>query len=252
LKCIYCKTDYPFDVTHNIKKDVFGFDNYSYIYAGSRFCNIDNQNLLTNRCSFPNADEGVIEYTFVCNMVKVHYYKMYLFYKLTNGELELIKIGQFPITRDLKNTYSNEYKDILVKYNSFDDYRMYEQSYERGLLAGACTYLRRVFEKMVFTLLQDPSIDEGSRNNATHFDEKIKLVKNLFDEDIREVLEESYDLLSKGVHELTNDEIDEFCSLLEEVVNVQLESEREKQERTNRLFQLRKSIHKQHNKNSAK
>lgn len=248
IKCINCKQEYPFDVSNKIEKTIFPFNNYSYNFIGDTLCNLNDGGLVKHSPKFPAQDEGYIMFLLRCNMDKDHYYKMFLFYKLNNGLLEIIKAGQLPLSRDLGDSLSTEYKDILDKYDSFEDYRMYEQSKERNLLAGACTYLRRVFEKMILKMIQDPSIDDEKRKKAFHFDEKIKLAKDQFDSDIQDVLEESYDLLSKGVHELSNEDIKDFCSLLEEVINVQLESEREKAERTKKMSELRRNIHRQHTK----
>ena len=251
IKCVECNADYPFTVDHYIKKYKYNNDLFKIPYSPSSysFRDLDSEELITKNIIPPSEDEGIIVYTYKCTMNPLHYQTMELLYTLDNNVVTIRKIGQKPINTDLRDSYSNEYKNILKKYNAFDDYRKYEQSESRDLLAGACTYLRRILEKMVNIMIGDNSINDEDRNNAKHFEEKLKLVKNQFDPDIQDVIHESYGLLSKGIHELNNDEIDSFYALMAEVINVQLEYEQEKIHRSNKLKELRKNINKNHEDN---
>ena len=206
--------------------------------------------LTTTKSFAPKNDEGIIEYFFVCAMDSSHYYTMTLHYFLANGKLKIIKTGQDPMTRTLKENYSTKYRKVLSKYNAFDDFIKFEQSQERGLLAGACTYLRRVFEKMVLFMVEEAKTEGLNVEVAKHFDEKIKLVKYKFDPEISGVLEESYDLLSKGIHQLTDEQIDEFDGLMQEVILLQLDFEKTNEERMKTINNLRGSIHRIHQKNN--
>ena len=247
LKCIECGKEYPFNVKHNITKHNFNTNVYTITTLESIYVSINRDEIVKYGGIAPSEDEGEISYNFECRMNSQHYYSMCLKYHLHQGKMIVCKIGQYPTTRQLKDALSNQYEKILKKYDSFDDYRMHEQSSERNLLAGSCTYLRRVFEKMVSKMMSNDSITEEDKLTAKHFDEKIKLVKSQFDADIQEILSESYDLLSKGIHELNNDEIEPFHDLLSEVINVQLESETEKYMRDQKMKELRKGIRKEHN-----
>ena len=118
-----CGKDYPFDVSFNVNKHTYKSDIYSYInvIGNTTNCNIENSSLIYFESLCPKKDEGIIEYKFVCNMDSQHYYKMYLHYFLENNTLTIVKIGQDPTTRDLKDSYSKEYKKVLDKYDAFDE-----------------------------------------------------------------------------------------------------------------------------------
>ena len=240
LKCVECNSKYPFTVEHLIKKNGLS-GKYTYS-AGFVISSLDDESFFKYDVVFPKTDDAIIEFTFKCTMNSFHYQKMFLLYTLENGTITIRKIGQKPINTDLNEHMSNEYRNILEKYDSFEDFRHFEQSESRNLLAGSCTYLRRVFEKMVNKMLLDPTITDVQRESAKYFDEKIKLVKNQFDADIQDLLDNSYALLSKGIHELSNEEIEQFYSLMFQVICVQLESESEKEHRINKIKTLKKNI----------
>ena len=251
LMCVDCKKEYPFDVSHTLDKAYRDFHYKVMQYGMDYYDDIDNPRLINGIKEPPSYDTGVIRFTFKCNMIpQHHFYKMYLLYELNDNTLSIRKIGQKPSTGDLVEKYSNHYESILKKYDALDDYKKYEQSRDRGLLAGACTYLRRIFEKMVNVMLNAKGLTNEQLKALEHFDDKVKEVKDQFDPEIRDVLNTTYSLLSKGIHELNNDEIDNLYKLMAEVINVQLEFEKEANYRKARLKELRADINKEHSKKS--
>lgn len=244
LKCVECEKEYPFDVSHKIQKEIFPLSPYNYLDVVSRSftCAIDSADLLKYEVILPEKDEGIIEYAFKCTMNSKHYQTMSLLYTLKDNVVEIRKIGQKPINIDLKETYSNEYKKILESYDAFDDYRHYEQSASRNLLAGACTYLRRVLEKMIHVKLSKTGKSKEELKELKYVEDKIEAVKDQFDDDVQDILTQSYGLLSQGIHELDNNQIEEFYKSMLEVINIQLEAEKEKLECEAKRKKLRSEI----------
>ena len=244
LKCIECNAECPFDVKCTFSS-LYSNCNSVEIHGlgvGSTYCvKIDAASLLDESAHF-NDDEGIINYSFQCTMNPRHQCKMYFLYTIKSNAMSLIKIGQYPINMALMNSRSNEFKRVLNKYRAFEDYRFYERSISNDLLIGACTYLRRILEKMVIFKLNDETIDQAQKQKADTFDKKIRLVKHLFDEEIQETLKSSHVLLSKGIHELNNEDISEFYSLILKVIDIQLESELEELEKNERRKNLLRGI----------
>ena len=242
IKCVECKKEYPFDIKYEVIKQTYEQKVYGYSgpfgYSSVSIDSLPNIGAIIP----PKNDEGIISYVFRCTMDSTHYQTLNLLYTIEEAKMVVRKIGQKPLNTDLMESHSKEYRKILDFYDSFDDYRHYEQCASRNLLAGACTYLRRVLEKMVLRKLKDPSVDSEQSKHAKKFEDKIKLVKHLFDEDLQDILNKSYTLLSKGVHELSDVEIGTFYSLILEVINIQLEAEKEKKERDERRSKLRSEI----------
>lgn len=242
IKCVECGEYCPFTVSHSIAKyGATGKYKYGANYGWS-FNDLDSSELFRYSILFPEFDEGIIEYTFRCSMDSLHYQKMYLLYILSKGTITFRKIGQKPLNVDLKEKMSNEYKNILTKYDSFDDFRYFEQSESRNLLAGSCTYLRRILEKMVNKMFGEYKKTNNVVEEPKHFEDKFSLVKNQFEESIREIVKNSYSLLSKGIHELSNEEIKEFYILMLQVICVQLEYEKEIDETAKKRKTLKKKI----------
>lgn len=254
IKCTECNKEYPFNILYNIKKYSYGRTIYSYqnLLGDWKPCEIDHVDFINGKIHVPEEDEGIISYVFVCNMDSHHYQTMDLLYHLKNNVFEIRKIGQKPLNIDLKESFSGEYKKVLKQYDSFDDYRQYEQSESRGLFAGACTYLRRIFEKMVNYKIKNSQASKEEIIAAKKFDQKILLAKDQFDEDVRDILNNSYSLLSKGIHELNDEEIKKFHGLILEVINVQLESEKSKQQRDEKIKRIRSEINSEVSKHNEK
>lgn len=258
LLCIQCNKIYPFDVVNMIcimDADGNAETNYeSNIFIGSTpsplgLLPLKLSDISKKKFTKFQITKGVIEQYLYCNKhPEEHIYVVYYKFSIIDGEyISIMKIGQDVPNFMLTNNLSNIYRKELNKYDAFDDFRMYEQSISRGLKAGACTYLRRVFEKMVTCKY----IEQNGENDNKHFDEKIKLIINEFAEEIRDMLRNTYSLLSKGIHELKENDIDNFIKSVSEVILIQLDYEkelREKKERRGKLLSsINKSIEKYHN-----
>ena len=247
LLCVECNKVYPFDVVNEV-----------CIFSDGKLKYIDGNSLVigysvgimgcTNRMfkDLPNSNleelyvnRGIIEQYLYCNKFPHnHIYVVYYKFRITKDNISIMKIGQDVPSFMLTNNLSNIYKKELSAYNAFDDFRMYEQSMSRELRAGACTYLRRVLEKIVITKY----IKKNGQNDTIHFEYKIKDVIDEFDEDIRDVLKNTYGLLSKGIHELDENDIDNFISNASEVIIFQLEYEKTMRETKERKKALKSQI----------
>lgn len=258
LLCVQCNKTYPFDVVNmictideneNAETRLLQNTIIGYTTSSTRLDYFYLSDISKKKFTNLKITKGVIEQYLYCNKhPKEHIYVVYYKFSIIDGEyISIMKIGQDVPNFMLTNNLSNIYRKELNKYDAFDDFRMYEQSISRGLKAGACTYLRRVFEKMVICKY----IEQNGENDNKHFDEKIKLIINEFDEDIRGMLKNTYSLLSKGIHELKENDIDNFIRSVSEVIFMQLDHEkelREKKERRDKLLSsINNNIEKYHN-----
>jgi hypothetical protein len=115
-----------------------------------------------------------------------------------------------------------------------------------GIGAGSFVYLRRVFE----FLLQDAferaksnsSIDEDEYNTSRVV-EKIKLVKDYLPS-FMSGNTQTYGILSKGVHELSEEECLKHFELMKETIICILEEALEKKEKEERIRKLSAEINK--------
>ena len=153
-----------------------------------------------------------------------------MFFVITVDNNSLIKIGQYPSLADLSNQELIKYRKIL------NDEKFRELNRGIGLTThgvgiGAFVYLRRVFEGLIFNTYNDSST-KGTIDLETftklRMEDKIETLKG----DLPEFLVRNkimYGILSKGIHELGEQEcLDIFPALrlgIELILDEQLERE---------------------------
>jgi len=119
---------------------------------------------------------------------------------------KIVKIGQFPSVADLVIPEIAKYKSIMGK--QYSEYSKAIGLFSHGIGIGSFVYLRRIIEQLVFEKYKEHADklpiteDEFGR---LKFDEKIGVLKN----NLPTILVENknvYGIVSKGIHELSEDE----------------------------------------------
>jgi len=147
-------------------------------------------------------------------------------------ERTLIKVGQHPTLADLS-------KEGLKKYRKLDTEIYSELNRAVGLSThgigiGSFVYLRRVIEKHIVypeiqQLIKEEKITE-EQVSKSDFKGKIQLAK----ERLPKFLVENskiYSILSKGIHELDEDECKEYFPILRTAIEIVLDEQIEKNEK---------------------
>lgn len=124
----------------------------------------------------------------------------------------LVKFGQYPSKADIEYPELERYEKVIDKGMLADFKRALGLS-SHGIGAGAFVYLRRVIEYLVelahIEKSSTDSFDEGEYNKS-RFSEKIAILSDSLPKIIIEN-KEIYGILSKGVHELSEQEcLDNF------------------------------------------
>jgi hypothetical protein len=183
-----------------------------------------NVNLLTNYSIYQK------EYT--CSRDPNH--KLIFFLQLKKGKLS--KIGQAPALADIAEQDIRKYKKVL------GDKHYHEFSKAIGLFAhgvgvGSFVYLRRIIENFViktaYELAKARAGWDDNEYQKSRVKEKIELLKT----DLPEFLVNNpviYSIISKGIHELTENECREYFPVLKtclEFVLTDLEAKRETEQK---------------------
>ncbi|MCP8950949.1 hypothetical protein [Bacillus safensis] len=183
--CIECKKESTFKFYKEGKSTQYFMDYYSQIII-----NKINEKLPIN-------------FLFKCQRDESHVF----YFTLLIDEDKVIKIGQYPSFADLQLHKINKYRTVLK--NDYRDFSKAIRLNSQEIGAGSFVYLRRIFENLIEETRQiasgqnsnwDNSIFEGSK-----MDNKIKLLKDY----LPDILVENrrlYAILSKGIHELTEQE----------------------------------------------
>ena len=158
---------------------------------------------------------------------------------------DIIKIGQNPAIADLMK------KDI-IKYRKLDENIYQELNRSIGLAShgigvGSLVYLRRIIEKyIVFPKIQELII-EGKITNEEfenfRFKEKIDFAKEKLP-DFLTSNTKIYSILSKGIHELEEEECKHYFPILRQAIEIILDEEIEKKQREKKNKEIRDQLNK--------
>lgn len=146
--------------------------------------------------------------TFACSTNKLH--KLHFAFKLGGGKVE--KIGQWPAIADLEGEETKCYQKVLGK-ERFSEYKRAIGLATHGVGIGAFVYLRRIFEALVgeaSVLLEARYKKEGQAWDAAAFrvlrmEDKIEKLRDFLPAFLVEH-RAVYGILSKGVHQLSEQE----------------------------------------------
>jgi len=93
----------------------------------------------------------------------------------------------------------------------------------RNYYVGAYAYMRRILEKMVVYFTEKLKTIDDKYVIPSEAEQKIKDVKHYFKPEIQEIIYPFYQVLSKGIHELSDDECEEHYESIHALMLKQLE-----------------------------
>jgi hypothetical protein len=154
---------------------------------------------------------------------------VFIFYQYRT---ELIKIGQFPSVASLAEEKLKKYRSILSK----EQYKELNRGIgltSHGVGIGAFVYLRRIFEGLIMEASKEAiAIEKLNEQDflKNRMDDKIQLLKNYLPNFLYEN-RSIYGILSKGVHELSENECLEYFPVLKIGIEIILDQKLETHER---------------------
>lgn len=145
---------------------------------------------------------------------------------------KIIKVGQTPSIADLENRNINKYREL--DENIYQELNRAIGLSSHGIGVGSFVYLRRIIEKHIVA----PKIQDLIKNKqitveeiySSDFKKKIDILKDYlppFLVDNKKI----YSILSKGVHELEEQECRDFFPVLRTSIEIILDEQIEKMER---------------------
>lgn len=161
---------------------------------------------------FIEEDTRLMVFKFVCTMDVTHHMD---FVVSTCGN-KMIKIGQYPTYADLLLPELKEYKKVMSK----EDERELKRAnglYASGIGVGSFVYLRRIFERIIVGASQKAIRDGKFKQedfDSAHVDEKVKMLQDY----LPKIFVDNtvfYGIISKGIHELNEEECIEFYPVMQ-------------------------------------
>lgn len=241
--CKKCKTERVF----SMKPYIYFLNNAKECYShklSERLMNIQRQNIIKNTL-VPGEVESkenmvwkwndqeigevsrILVFQFTCCMNEEHH----LDYIVLTTDNSMMKIGQYPSIADMTFPELEAYKHVISK----EDRKELGTAiglYASGVGAGSYVYLRRILERLIYQAKEtagDTVEDEKFRQARVA--ERIKML----DGHLPEALTKNttiYGILSKGIHELSEEECRKYFPVVKECIYQILgmwESERRKQ-----------------------
>ena len=169
----------------------------------------------------------VLVFQFVCSMNERHH----LDYIVLTTDNSMMKIGQYPSVADMTFPELDAYKHVISK----EDRKELGTAiglFASGVGAGSYVYLRRILERLIYqakTIAGDAVNDEEFEKARVA--ERIKMLQGY----VPEILIKNttiYGILSKGIHELSEEECRKYFPVVKECIYQILgmwESKRRKQ-----------------------
>lgn len=194
--------------------------------------------------TLPNRQHGFKSVILTCSRATEHKIIFHFsLYKHDNDILEITKVGQFPSIADMVNPDTKKYRKVL---ETSDNHELNKAIglYSHGVGVGSFVYLRRIFEKLIekahMQALQLPEWNDTEYLRARMHD-KVGMLKDY----LPEFLVENrmiYSILSKGVHELTEEECLEAFPAIKIGIELILDEEILKQEKERKKREAAQSI----------
>ncbi len=157
------------------------------------------------------TDTRLMVFKFFCAMDDKHHLDYIV---LTYGN-KMKKIGQYPSFADLSFPELKEYRKVMTKEDEKELKRAIGL-FASGIGVGSFVYLRRIFERII-AIAGQKAIEEGrikkEEFERAHVDEKIKMLEEYLP---KSLVNNSifYGIISKGIHELSEDDCLEFFPVM--------------------------------------
>jgi len=165
-------------------------------------------------------EERYFSVEFVCTRCRS---QRILFFFIKEGS-KLIKIGQYPSISDLENHAIHKYEVLLGKDKTIE-FNIAIRLFANGLGIGSFVYLRRIFEYLIEQAHEEAIATKDWDENlysSSRMEEKVMLLKAY----LPSLLIESrkiYSVLSKGIHELSEDDCKDYFDPLKIMIELILD-----------------------------
>lgn len=156
----------------------------------------------------------------------------------------LSKVGQYPSVADFHIGQVHKYNKVLPK----DKMREFTKAIglaANGVGIGSFVYLRRIFEYLVFEALEVAKVKNANFDvdtfNAAKMNEKIQMLSGYLPDFLVEN-NTIYGVLSKGVHELSEEVCNKYFSILKESVEMILDEKLDARQKELKKDSIKKNL----------
>ena len=156
---------------------------------------------------------------------------------------KLIKAGQYPSVYDLTKSSSKQYNKILTS-GFVDEFDKALRLFSSGVGIGSFVYLRRIFESLIEETHVKATETNGWQEDTyqkSRMADRIEMLKDQLPSFLMEN-KTMYSILSKGIHELSEDECLKSFGALKLGIELILDERKEIMERDKKIMEAKKAI----------
>lgn len=191
-------------------------------------------NINPNEAGFPSPNLSYFRAAFYCVRQPEHLYAYFFHHQ--DGAIK--KVGQSPSLEDIAANDILPYKSVLGK-KYFSELHRASGLASHGIGIGSFVYLRRIFERLIEDhrkLFEASAAGPIETFSVLRMADKIEALKTVLPPTVVKY-REMYGILSKGIHELSEEECKEYfpvlksaiMSILEQDLQERLKRQKEKQ-----------------------
>lgn len=205
--------DHPIGATHT-QKNMLG-EQLRQVQAVQRTRDSDTKlEWFWSTPVFANATR-IMMFSLVCTMDTNHR----IDYAVQTEDNLMRKIGQYPSLADLTFPELKDYRKVIAPAD-LSELRRAIGLHAQGIGIGSYVYLRRIFERII-SIAKDQAITDNSitqeEYDKSRMAEKIKLLSDYLPKVLVET-PEFYGIVSKGIHELSENECIEYFPVMKKVI----------------------------------
>jgi len=163
--------------------------------------------------------------------------------------LVMKKVGQYPSLSDIQFYEAKKYQKLLK--DQYSEYTRALGLHASGVGVGSFVYLRRIFENLVEEHHKEClSLDnwDDSEYQKRHFNEKLVYMdsfgRSILPEELLPIKNKLYGVISKGVHEYTENECLEIFPHIQLAIELILDKELERKQRELKIKYMTSAISK--------
>lgn len=232
--CIKCGSHSVFKPEDNRPEQRQGMSNSTFIVAKGNRWNADI-----------GSDTINVFKRFYCSRDNNHR----LMFDLLIVDSELQKIGQHPSIADISSHDIKRFKNILGS-QYFAEYNRAIGLFSHGVGVGSFVYLRRIIENFIISPAYEKALGSANFDKGVYEKSRVREKVTILKDYLPQFLVENsilYSVISKGIHELTEEECNEYFPILKGCLDFVLtelvekhEVELQRQALAQKLGQLKK------------
>lgn len=161
-------------------------------------------------------------------------------YFFTTNRKFIMKVGQFPSFAEVNSCGIDKYKNLIPKY--FIEFKSSFSCYSQGKGIAAFVYLRRILEDLVEKIYNNKVEDKEENEKFIDKFKKVQQIEKVLPEEMADIQNALYSVLSKGIHEYEEDECLKLYEAVKFVIEEILDKQLIEKQKQDKIKEVKKTL----------